>query len=172
MAVKKTKIKNKVSVWFNSSESKSGRQSLGRKTSIAISEYTPVLRILKVFFRIVGYILRVNGTWLTWPLCCNFLGVAITQNKTWVVPWGGTADRICWLWGSYLTCVTDPGGEMIAWFVIPLQIFPSHCSDFKKGKYNSEALPWIYLEKERTFMRLMENDWKLLLSSQNFMTQY
>ena len=80
--------------------SKPGQESVGRKTQAAMSEYTPAVDF-KVFSRIVGYILRVNSIWMTWPFCCKIPEAAITQNKillafSGVVPWAGTA---CWAWG-------------------------------------------------------------------------
>lgn len=77
---------------------------MGRKTQAATSYQ---LWILRVFFRLVGYILRVNSTWMTWPFSCKIPEAAITQNKillalSGVVPWAGTA---CGAWGLWSSCL-------------------------------------------------------------------
>ena len=79
---------------------------MGRKTQAATSEYTAAVDF-RVFSRIVGYSLRVNSVWMTWPFCCIIPEAAMTQNKillalSGVVPWAGTACGAWGLWGSCL----------------------------------------------------------------------
>lgn len=99
---------------------------MGRKTQAATSEYTAAVDF-KVFSRIVGYSLRVNSVWMTWPFCCKIPEAAMTQNKillalSGVVPWAGTACGAWGLWGSVSSCVTDTGGAVIAWSILLLHL--------------------------------------------------
>ena len=99
---------------------------MGRKTQAATSEYTAAVDF-RVFSRIVGYSLRVNSVWMTWPFCCKIPEAAMTQNKillalSGVVPWAGTACGPGVSGVLVSSCVTDTGGAVIAWSILLLHL--------------------------------------------------